>query len=195
MANNPDYTRPYVDSSVFIAWLNREASRFEIADQLIKRAENGDYPIYISALTLAEVNKIPRSKTAPLTPEKNEMIIKFFQHDFFKVLPVDRAIGEAANRFCREYRIMGNDAIHLACALRAKCDVLLAWDRPLSKNVNHPDIRVEEPEFRGQLVLTGQATASEAADEGTSEEEATEPPPSEEEPLEPADDAESGREG
>jgi predicted nucleic acid-binding protein len=150
------YDAPYLDSSVFIAWINREVvdgvDRFEIANHIINHAATGDHPIYISALTLAEVNKIPRSKVAPLTPAQNEVLIKFFQNDYFKLLPVDRMIGEMANGFCREYGIMGNDAIHLACALRAKCDVLLVWDRALSK-VAHKDIRVEEPRILGQRLL------------------------------------------
>jgi len=37
-----------------------------------------------------------------------------------------------------------NDAIHLACALSAGCDVLIAWDRPVA-SVTHDKIRIEEP--------------------------------------------------
>lgn len=119
------YIAPYVDSSVFIAWINKEVvegvDRFAIADSVVKNAERGKYLIYISALTLSEVHKLPRGTTPPLTKEQDEMIIRFFQNDCFKVLPVDRDIGETANRFCRDYGIHGNDATHLACALRAKC--------------------------------------------------------------------------
>jgi predicted nucleic acid-binding protein len=100
------YLKPYIDSSVFIAWIHHETvagvNRFEIADDIIKKAERGEYPIYISTLTLAEVHKLPRGNAAPLTKEEDEMIIRFFSNDFFKVLPVDRDIGESANRFCRD---------------------------------------------------------------------------------------------
>jgi predicted nucleic acid-binding protein len=146
------YTAPYVDSSVFIAWINKEVvdgvDRFPIADSVIKNAERGEYVIYISALTLSEVHKLPRGSTPPLTKEQDEMIIRFFQNDCFKVLPVDRDIGETANRFCRDYKIHGNDATHLACALRAKCDVLLVWDRPLATRVQRTDTDREPPDSR-----------------------------------------------
>jgi predicted nucleic acid-binding protein len=152
-----NYIAPYIDSSVFIAWIHKEVvggiDRFAIADHIIKNAERGKYPIYISALTLSEVHKLPRGTAPPLTKEQDEMIIRFFQNDCFKVLPVDRDIGEKANRFCRDYGIHGNDATHLACALRAKCDVLLVWDRPLATKVQHPDIRIEPPEILGQGFL------------------------------------------
>jgi predicted nucleic acid-binding protein len=151
------YVKPYVDSSVFIAWIHKEVvagvDRFAIADHVIKKAERGEYPIYISALTLSEVHKLPRGTTPALTPEQDDMIIRFFQNDLFKVLPVDRDIGEAANRLCRDYGIHGNDATHLACALRAKCDVLLVWDRPLATKVQRADIRIESPQILGQQIL------------------------------------------
>lgn len=151
------YLSPYVDSSVFIAWLNREVvggiDRYAVADHIIQAAEAGDYRIYISALTLAEVHKLPRGTKPALTAQQDQTILEFFQNDFFVVLPIDRQIGEAANRFCREYGILGNDAIHLACAIRAKCDVILAWDRPLTDKVSRGDIRIEEPRVLGQQRL------------------------------------------
>lgn len=151
------YIAPYVDSSVFIAWINKEVvdgvDRFAIADHVIKNAERGEYLIYISALTLSEVHKLPRGTTPALTKEQDEWIIRFFRQDCFKVLPVDRDIGETANRFCRAYGIHGNDATHLACALRAKSDVLLVWDRPLATKVQRSDIRIESPQTLGQGFL------------------------------------------
>lgn len=151
------YTNPYLDSSVFIAWIHKEkvdgVDRFQIANHIIKGAERGEYPIWISALTLAEVHKLPRGGHPALTKEQDEMIIQFFQNEYFKVLPIDRDLGETANRFCREYSIHGNDALHLACALRAKCDALLVWDRPLVKAVKRNDIHVLEPQILGQMLL------------------------------------------
>jgi len=157
------YLAPYLDSSVFIAWINKEVvdqvDRFAIADHIIRNAERGKYLIYISALTISEVHKLPRGTTPPLTKEQDEMIIRFFLNDWFKVLPVDRDIGAAANKFSRDYGIHGNDAIHLACALRAKCDVLLVWDRPLATKVQRPDIRIESPQILGQSFLQPRAEA------------------------------------
>ena len=47
---------------------------------------------------------------------------------FIEIIDVDRQLGEQANRFCRTYGLSPADAIHLTCALRAGCDVLLSWD-------------------------------------------------------------------
>ena len=157
------YTNPYVDSSVFIGWIHEEVidsvDRKRIADHIITRAENGDFLVYISALTLAEVHK--KRGHERLTEDEDEEILDFFENDFIEVIDVDRQLGEQANRFCRTYGLSPADAIHLACALRAGCDVLLSWDDQLVA-VNHPHINCERPQMLGQLpLLTGDEGAHE----------------------------------
>ena len=145
------YQKPYLDSSVFIAWLKGETvkgvDRGAIADHILTLAEDGQFKIHTSAITLAEVHKLRTS--AKLSNDEDERILAYFEHDFIQIIDVDRAIGEEANRLCRQYGVLPNDGIHLACALRAGCDALLAWDDRFVK-VDHPEIRVEEPQTLGQ---------------------------------------------
>jgi predicted nucleic acid-binding protein len=148
------YQKPYLDSNVFIAWITGEADRHAVADHILNLAERGVFKIYTSALTLAEVHKLRTG--AALSARDDGEILAYFEHDFIQLVDVDRGIGEQANRFCRQYGIYPNDAIHLACALRAGCDVLLAWDNRFAK-VQHPDIRIEEPCMIGQAQLPGLA--------------------------------------
>ena len=148
------YTNPYVDSSVFIGWIHEEdidgVDRKNIADHIITRAENGDFLLHISALTLAEVHK--KRGHERLTEQEDEKILDFFRRQFIAFIEIDRRIGEQANGFCREYGLSPADAIHLACALDAGCDVILSWDEQLVA-VNHPHIRCERPQILGQLPL------------------------------------------
>lgn len=55
------YRYPYLDSSVFIAWMKREIAdgidRKRVADHILRAAEKGIYRICISALTIAEVRQ------------------------------------------------------------------------------------------------------------------------------------------
>lgn len=143
------YERPYLDSNVLIAWKKGEVidgvDRFAIAQHILLQAEEGRaYRITISALTLAEVYKV-KGQPVRLSNKRTEDLLLYFQNDWFDIIPVDRRAGEDANLFCRQYAILPNDAIHLACALRGGCDVLLAWDNRFCK-VNHPSIRIEEPQ-------------------------------------------------
>lgn len=151
----PDqYRKPYIDSSGFISLIKMETvkgvERGKIVKHILARAAQGDYPIYTSSFTLAEVNKLRPEPRQPA--DVSEKILAFFEHEFIKLVDVDRRIGEQANRFCQQYNLYPADAVHLACAIRAGCDVLLAWDDRFIK-VNHPQISIEEPRMLGQRSL------------------------------------------
>ncbi len=146
------YQYPYLDSDVWIGWIKGEVTkdgtdRGRIADHILDLAERGEFRICISSLTLPEVHRLKRG--TPLDDAQDNRVLEFFEHSWIDVVDVDREIGEQANRFCRRYGLMPNDAIHLACALRAKCDVLLSWDRDF-KGIQHQDIRIEKPRLVGQ---------------------------------------------
>lgn len=152
------YRKPYIDSDVFIGVIKNEVINETLADGQVVSVERGKigahvltlaeqrvFPVYISPLTIAEVHKIRHQEK--LTDDENENILEFFENDFVTVVPIDREDGENANRLCRRYqteRLSPTDALHLACALKAECDVILTWDRDFKKVV-HPDIRVEPP--------------------------------------------------
>ena len=149
------YRRPYLDAHVFIAFVKGEVdgggvNRFAIAQHILRQAAAGRFLVHTSTLTLAEVHKL---RTGPvLADEDDERLLRFFENEYFRFIDVDRTIGEQANRFCRRYGLLPNDAIHLACALRADCDVLLAGDNRFAR-VTGEAIRIEAPEIIGQAEL------------------------------------------
>jgi predicted nucleic acid-binding protein len=148
------YRKPYMESSVFIGLIKGETiekmepdgkrvqERGKIARHLLGLAEQQVFPVVTSSLTIAEVHK--KKGSQKLTAEEDDNILAYFEHDFISVVSIDRNIGEKANRLCRQYGLSPNDAIHLACAKEAKCDVLLSWDDGLT-TIKDPDIRTEEP--------------------------------------------------
>ncbi len=158
----PLYKKPYFDSTVLIAWIKNEqmdangvsvtssgkpvaVERGKIGEHLLTLSEQRVFPVVISALTLAETHK--KKGKEKLREEENKNILRYFQHDFIVIVPVDRAIGEEANALCRKYEDEGlspADAIHLACAKSAGCDILLSWNGVLNK-ITDPAIRTEEP--------------------------------------------------
>lgn len=167
MAETPLYIRPYMDSDVFIGWIKGERipqkgadgksvlgpdnkpiiaeDRGKIAEHLLTLAEQRVFPIVISALTIAEVHKIKGKEK--LKDDENQNVLDYFEHDFINVVTVDRIIGEEANRLCRKYEAQGlspTDAIHLACAKKAGCDVMLSWDSVLN-SIRDAGIRIERP--------------------------------------------------
>lgn len=148
------YIKPYLESSCFIAWIKGEVvekvDRKKIVQHILKEAEGGKYRILTSSWTLAEVHK---RKSGPVLDEKEgSKILDFFEHDFIDIMELTRALGEDAHHLARKYGIKPTDSVHLACAVRARCDVLLSFDPDLTQ-VRHPDIRIEPPQIIGQITL------------------------------------------
>ena len=153
------YRKPYFDSSVFIAWIKGEVikgiERGVVAGSILTVAQHGDFQIYTSALTLAEVHKLRGGERLP--SNLGDRILAYFEHDFIRIVDVDRNIGEQAHKKCREHGIYPNDAIHLVCAMKAGCEVLLAWDSRFNK-VKEPTIRIEEPQMLPRQVRLDELT-------------------------------------
>jgi len=152
------YKKPYIDSDVFIGVIKNEVIPEKLPDGTIVNIERGKigahvltlaeqrlFPVYISPLTIAEVHKIRHQEK--LTDDENENVLEFFENDFVTVVPIDREDGEEANRLCRKYqaeKLSPTDALHLVCALKAGCDIILTWDGDFAE-VEHPKIRIERP--------------------------------------------------
>ena len=160
MANQ--FQRPYVDSSFFFAIIKKEETpcpgglvRWQVAERIVKDAERGDYQLYTSTITLAEVRRI-REKQEQLSQNEIEAVQAFFENDFIRLIEVSRDIGEKAQILGAQYGIFPMDALHLATAIHWGCDVLLVWDKRFSvrfRNELVEGVWVIEPYWEGQMDL------------------------------------------
>ena len=114
--------------------------------------QSGVYRIYTATWTMAEVHKKRTVPAVTLSTENDLNVLALFEQEFFELIQLDREIGEDANRIAREKGLMPGDAVHVASALRAECDVLLSWDRHL---VGKTDLGIsaEYPQLIGQAQL------------------------------------------
>ena len=158
------YKKPYLESSIFIALIKGESipqadsagkligyeERAKIAQHILQLAEAGQFHVYTSSITIAEVHK--SNPTGKQGPEPESKILDFFRNRFFKVVDVDRSIAESAHRLCRKHGLKPYDAVHLACAVRAGCDALLTWDSDLL-DITDGGIAISKPQAFGQSVL------------------------------------------
>lgn len=151
------YLRPYLDSGIFISLLRpvddghladgSTGNRHPISERILAEAESGAYQVTTSFFTMAEVFKKARHGATALTDTENGQILAYFENPWISWVELEWNIGQDANKLLVEHRLAKlrpADAIHLASALRAKCDVLLTWDGPLSR-IQHPGIRIEFP--------------------------------------------------
>jgi predicted nucleic acid-binding protein len=157
MSDGAIYKYPYLESSVFIALLKGEVvggiDRGEIAQQILDDGAHKRWDIFTSAFSLAEV--IKDKKRPLLTPEEEKKIADYFKHEYIKLVTLDREVGEKARSLARYFSLRPPDAVHLASAIRAKCDELLTWDTgnfPMNQTIE--GVTLKTPYWFGQTTLS-----------------------------------------
>jgi predicted nucleic acid-binding protein len=158
------YKKPYVESSVFIAFIKGEKNQGPkqdkdakaILDSIIVAAQAGKFKLVTSSLTIVEVFK-KKGEKQPLTQEQNQDLRPYFREEYIVLVEVNRSIGERANELCQSMTedaergcraLRPNDAIHIAAAEYAECDVVLSWDTHFtSQTPRIKTVRLEHPEI------------------------------------------------
>lgn len=124
----------YWDSVVWLGILKEEPNKVATCTHLLQQAQAGDFKIVISAITLTEVVHLHSFQR--LSPEKEETIKAFFEHDFIIVRAVDRITAELARELMWRYKdqaLRPKDALHVATACLANVDILNSYDDDLVK--------------------------------------------------------------
>ena len=146
---NKKKTIRYWDSDCFIGWFNQEPDKVDMCKATIDRAEAGEVQLVVSALTLIEVIKMKNHPSLPR--DKEEMIRKYFQNDFIKLVNVDRMVGELARSLIWGFNVQPKDSIHVATAILQKVPVLNTFDAGLiklnQKVGGNPPLIICNPDF------------------------------------------------
>src|SRR5438045_9205790 len=103
------YRRPYLDSSVFIAIVQQESLsipgspyvRWELVKHILEDGEQGLYPIFTSAFTLAEV--IRDRGQPPLAAQLDQFLPQYLERSHITIIDVDRNIGIKARELARAH--------------------------------------------------------------------------------------------
>ncbi len=129
--------RIYWEASVFNAWLNREAERFDICDAILRAAERDELHIVTSALTLVEVYGYPLKGWQEGRISEEQManaearVEGLFKAPFIEVVDLDRFIAGRARDIRRQVKGLSGrttDAIHLASALMTSVEEMHTYD-------------------------------------------------------------------
>lgn len=132
-------TRIYWDACTWLAIVNEERAvpqgegkppenRYAMCQDIVKKAENSEFEIVVSAFTLAEVCK---SKTA--TNENPSKLPAFLDHEYILVVPVDKDVGMKAQTLQTSglFGLKPADAVHIASAQRANVTEIHSFDGDL----------------------------------------------------------------
>lgn len=146
--------RQYFDANVFIAILKQETieahERWRHCQQLLEAAEARRSIAVTSTMTIAEVTG---GRPRPLPVHTKEAVRSLFGNAWLVLVKTDRFVVESARELIWEFPALRPiDAIHLASALSAGCEVLYTYDENhLLKLPRRSDIRIERPLVTGAV--------------------------------------------
>lgn len=122
------------------------APEASIIQRLIDEAAAKEWQIVVCAVSLVEVTRSPRE---PVDLSRFASIHAFFDNDYFYVQEVDRVLAEQARDLIHDYKwLYPWDAVHVAAAIRTRCEVFYTYDGDLLDRMNgERGLRVEEPEL------------------------------------------------
>ncbi len=142
----------YWDSACFLAMMKNEPQS-QHCDGVIQAAEAGEVLIVTSTWTLTEVIRIKGWDA--MTATEDGVIRRFFERDYIALRAVTEEIGHLSRRLAWQQRYLPKDAIHVATALDAKCEVLDTFDLNLIKRgaPEGSDLRIITPDLPYQAYL------------------------------------------
>lgn len=150
------------DSCVFITLLSKHKeqewkAKQEICKNCLQEAIDGKTEIFISTMTIVEVNRFKETQT-PVPQDVKDAITKLMGQPFVKVVQADLARAQEARNHIWKYSwLKPTDAMHLACALHAKVSELFTYDGKgdkkglldLNEQVGTPPLKIRHPYFEG----------------------------------------------
>ena len=134
-----DRKRIAVDSCVFVNVLiggePNNPERYPAGVALLRAAEQGQFDVYISAVTVAEVCGAGEVRGSHVEQDRRAANVakarQWVADGRFHVVELDHSLAKVAGELAIEHQLRGADAIVLASALRARAETLFTWDEHL----------------------------------------------------------------
>ena len=111
-------------------WLQDEPQA-DACQSTLDAADRGDVELYISTLAIAETLMVRGHP--PLGVEAKLKVRSFFKRESIVPIEVDRYCAEVAQDLVWDHKIKPKDAILIASALLAGCEILETFDKDLIK--------------------------------------------------------------
>jgi predicted nucleic acid-binding protein len=125
-------SRVFFDTNLFIYWLEDRGDRGARVAKLVQRGMQRGDQLLTSTLTLAEVLAKPLSVGDLAWAERYERLL---DTPGVSLLPFDRPCARVYAQVRKDRTVKPPDAIQLACAAVARCDLFITNDERLSQKI------------------------------------------------------------
>lgn len=126
-----DVTRLFLDTAPVIYYIERSASYFAIVQPIFQGIQNRTFQAVTSPITLAECLILPTRQGSVTLQQEFTAAIVNGENTFFQ--PIDAAAGQTVAEMRGKYNLKLPDALQIATAIVAGCDVFLTNDAALKR--------------------------------------------------------------
>lgn len=125
-------SRVFFDTNIFIYLVEEAGDRYARVREILERMSARNDELLTSAMTLGEVLVKPLAAGDAEWAERYE---KLLATPGVSVLPFDSACARIYARLRSDITLKAPDAIQLACAANARCDLFITNDDRLSRKI------------------------------------------------------------
>jgi predicted nucleic acid-binding protein len=136
----------YWDSAAFLAYFQEEEGRVDLCRGTLDRAQEGEFVIVTSTLTVAECLWLRNHP--PIPKDRADIVRRFFRRSFIRIRNVTRNTSEAAQDLVWDHAVRPKDAIHVATALEASAQIIETFDDEFiakSLTIGNPPLIIRKP--------------------------------------------------
>ncbi len=115
----------YLDTSALLHAVT-EGVYYECVARVLEEGDKGTIRLFVSPLLYVEA--LGHSRAEPLNPDVEAQLLKTLDSPRVTFVEFSRFVAKRARTYCHNLRLKPYDAIHLASAVDAGADVLMACD-------------------------------------------------------------------
>lgn len=126
--------RVYLDTNLFIYFLDQNKEFFEVTAKILKEVELGNFIAYTGDITVAEILVKPYQTNNLLLVAKIKAF--FATKDFISLQSHNADTFDLSAQIRAKYNMKFADALHYATALKSGCKFFITNDINISSNEN-----------------------------------------------------------
>ena len=140
-----DVQRLYIETAPLIYYVEEHPTYIAKMDAIVKSVESGGLTALSSVITLTEVLSQPiRIGNTTLEQEYRDILVN---SGSYQLVTINIQMAEAAAALRAQYGLRTPDALHIATAIHAGCDVFLTNDSGIKRVTELPILILDDLEL------------------------------------------------